>query len=153
MKAEEYLLRFLALNYRVEQYQKPLEAFLNDFVEYHRNDPNAVLDGFEAIFERTISVVEALYGDLAFAIYDVEANKQVVSAFNAALFDAEMVSVGRSKLSVADVTVSKKDRFQSALGQLFYDEHFRNAIGRATSDVAQVKHRVHALEQLMKKHL
>jgi uncharacterized protein DUF262 len=152
MKAEEFLLRFLAFHFRIDEYQKPLEAFLNSFVEYHRDDSDEVIEALEALFEKTLEGVDALFGDLTFAIYDYEHEYEIVSSFNAALFDAEMLAVSRTNLQANAVTPKKREAFIRDLGELFFDDEFRNAIGRATSDVNQVKRRVTALTSLVQKH-
>lgn len=151
MKAEEFLLRFLAMHHRLDQYQKPLESFLNDFAEYHRDDSPALLEGFNEIFERTMATVEAIYHQLAFSIFDITENNQVVSSFNAALFDAEMLSISRSNLTAEKISDKSRQDFLRALGNAFFDDDFSNSIGRATSDVSQVKRRVAVLNDLIKK--
>ena len=152
MKAEEFLIRFFAFHFRLNDYQKPLEAFLNTFTEHHRDDDEATLEAFEALFYRTIESVELLFGDLAFAIFDYQNNNQVVSSFNAALFDAEMLAVSRVMLSPKKITKAAKDSFLKDLGLAFYEDEFRNSIGRATSDVNQIRRRVALLDNLVTKH-
>lgn len=152
MKAEEFLLRFLALHHRLTDYQKPLESFLNDFTEYHREDSEALLDTFTDLFEGTLLILEKVYGSLAFSIFNVRDGNQVISSFNAALFDAEMLSISRSRLKQSSITSIARKAFIQELGISFFDEEFRNAIGRATSDVNQIKRRVLVLDDLVKKH-
>jgi len=152
MRAEEFLIRFLAFHFRINDYQKPLEAFLNAFTETHRDDSDAVIEAFEALFYKTIEVVELLYGELAFAIFDHQNGDAVISSFNAALFDAEMLAVSRAKLEPQRINASSRSAFLKDLGWAFYDEEFRNAIGRATSDVNQIKRRVAILDGLVARH-
>jgi hypothetical protein len=152
MRAEEFLIRFLALHFGLDQYQKPLEAFLNTFTEFHRDDSDDVLDGFEILFNQTIDAIESLFGDLAFAIFDHQNDDAIVSSFNAALFDAEMLAVSRTTLSPSQITPFSRHDFLRDLGREFYDDEFRNSIGRATSDVNQIKRRVATLHHLVVKH-
>src|SRR5882672_10805041 len=53
MKAEEFLVRFLAFHYGFDSYEKPLAGFLNDFTETNRDASGVRLSEFENVFERT----------------------------------------------------------------------------------------------------
>jgi hypothetical protein len=152
MKAEEFLVRFLAFHTRLEQYEKPLANFLNLFTEQHRNAPANILTEFANLFERTITVITALFGDLAFAIFDPRESYKVLSPFNAALFDAEMVAVSRANLKPQQIKDGKRKSFLAELGEMFYQEAFEQAIARATSDVERIKTRVHKMQALVAKH-
>lgn len=152
MKAEEFLIRFLAFHFRLEEYHKPLESFLNGFTEYHRDDSEATLDALEALVENTISLVDDIFGALAFTIYDSDADYEVLSSFNAALFDAEMVALSRSSVQIGTIKIHAKNAFLKELGEAFYDEAFGGSIGRATSDINQIKRRVDVLSDLVSRH-
>ena len=152
MKAEEFLIRFLAFHERLNEYQKPLASFLNTFVEHHREDTAEELEVLEQIFFRALEAAEALLGDLAFAIFDLKKGNEVESSFNAALFDAEMVAISRSGITAQQVTARKRAAFITDLGNELYDERFRIAIARATSDGALVKRRIGAVEKIIRAH-
>lgn len=152
MKAEEFLVRFLALHFDLESYEKPLAIFLNTFTERNRDAQPDRLDDFEIAFNGTLETVEALFGQEAFAIFDSRHGGKVLSSFNAALFDAEMVAISRSGLSTEDINDQKRADFMANLGELFYDEQFTRAIGRATSDEDRVQFRISAMQRLLKNH-
>lgn len=50
MKAEEFLVRFLAFHTDLENYEKPLANFLNTFTELNREAPEGTLDDFGVLF-------------------------------------------------------------------------------------------------------
>ncbi len=152
MKAEEFLIRFLALAVDFEHYEKPLAIYLNTFTERNRDASDAQLADFLSVFERTIETVEALFGDLAFAIFDTHANRKIISSFNAALFDAEMVAVSRSGLNAGDILDPQRQRFLASLGDLFYVEEFQKTISRATSDEDRVRSRIASIQHLISIH-
>lgn len=153
MKAEEFLVRFLALHTDFENYEKPLAIYLNTFTERNRDASDGRLDDFLTVFERTIQTVDTLFGDLAFAIFDPHAGGKIISSFNAALFDAEMVAVSRSGLNAGDIRIPNRAAFLASLGELFYVDDFQKTIARATSDEERVRSRIAFMQQLIATHL
>jgi hypothetical protein len=152
MKAEEFLVRFLAFHTRLEHYEKPLASFLNLFTEQHRDASEDVLVEFESIFDLTTEVVATVFGDLAFSIFDSHASNKIVSPFNAALFDAEMVAISRATLSPKQISNAKRKAFLAELGEMFYQEDFEQSIARATSDPDRIKTRIHKMQRLVARH-
>src|SRR5205807_65313 len=110
MKAEEFLLRFLALRFDFENYEKPLAAFLNIFAERHRDADEAQLRVFTTAITSAISGIASIFGALAFKVFDRQDNDRILSHFNAALFDAEMLSISRSEVDVATLSQAKRTR-------------------------------------------
>lgn len=147
MKAEELIMRFLALSHDFDNYKKPLAGFINAFVDTRRTMSPAEAEKFGVFFTSTLSKVRELFGDLAFKIFS--RTKVVESKFNAALYDAEMVAVAqlqaeRIKLNIASKTV------QDRLAHLFTeDEAFRRSISVATSDEQQVRLRVQKIKSIL----
>jgi hypothetical protein len=151
MKAEEFLVRFLALYYEFDNYQKPLAGFLNSFSERYRDASDAQLESFENIFQRAAKGVATLFGDLAFKIFDYRHEKRVISAFNAALFDAQMLAA--SRVDIGSFDVARRTQLIAELGELLYDEEFQKSVARATSDEAQIKLRTKMLSDLVRKYV
>lgn len=152
MKAEEYLARFLALHFNLENYQKPLANFLNEFTEQNREVPEQRLDEFDEVFRRAVDAIKSLFGDRAFAIFDMQMQGKVVSPFNAAVFDAELVAVSRSSLTSAQINESIRQSFLADVGELFYHPEFRRAISSATSDEDRVRTRIELMLATIRKH-
>lgn len=154
MKAEEFILRFLAFHFDLNNYEKPLAGFLNQFAESHRNADGEDLAQFKEVLHETVSRIERVFGEMAFKVFDVKKGNQILSHFNAALFDAEMVGVSRlSAADVAKIGPSERKRILAELGQLFYDDQFQRTITLATSDVAQIKTRVKIIHDLVAKYV
>ncbi len=149
MKAEEFLLRFLALHFDLDSYEKPLAAFLNTFVEKHRDAGDCQLAEFDAAISRAMSGVGALFGGLAFKVFDGGHGNRIISSFNAALFDAEMLSVSRSAVDVVDLPEQNRANIINSVAELFHDEAFRRSINLATSDAAQIRTRVNMLGDII----
>lgn len=149
MKAEEFLIRFLALHYGLESYEKPLAIFLNQFAADHRDPDDATISQYSNLFDWTIKGVENIFGDLAFAIFDIKSKYKIISSFNAALFDAEMIAVSRSNKIPKTVTKEQREAILNHVGMLFFDDNFQKAITRATSDSAQLHLRIQKMADLL----
>ena len=145
MKLEELVLRFLALHYEGDKYKKPLSGFLNSFAESNRNLTEDQKATFTEIFNRTTKVAQALYGKHAFNV--LETGRRVLSRFNAAIYDAEMIAAsefnGRKKLPPQAKVL---DTIEKLLAD---DVAFRKAVTQATSDEAQVKTRCQILTKTL----
>ena len=56
-KDEEIILRFFALYHSLEEYERPMKKFLNDFMESHRYLDDDLSEQFRNRFEGTIATV------------------------------------------------------------------------------------------------
>jgi hypothetical protein len=132
MRDQELILRFLALYFRVEQYSRPLKAFLNSYMGANRHfelqGPSQVSEAFLP----TISLVFSAIGPKAF---------KPKRALNAAVFDAVMVGVARrlSRGHLEDVAEVAR-RYAELLG----NEAFVAATERSTTDEESVRKRLEA---------
>lgn len=147
MKAEELVMRFLALSQDFSNYKKPLAGFINSFVDARRNIPEFDKKKLTELFTSTLAIVQTLFGDMSFKIFS---QKMVVeSKFNAALFDAEMLAVAQLHLEGREIHISTKE-VQTRLANLFVDDvGFRRAISVATSDEQQVRLRVQKIKEIL----
>jgi hypothetical protein len=152
MKSEEFILRFLALHSDLDTYEKPLSVFLNKFSEKNRDASVELLAEFSTQLTGAREAVTAIFGDLAFKVFDPRNANRVISQFNAAMFDAEMLAVSRTHLDAARLTREQRKRILSEASELFYNEQFQKAITLATSDVAQIKTRVKLLQDVIIRH-
>ncbi|MBX8465003.1 DUF262 domain-containing protein [Deinococcus sp. RIT780] len=150
MKSEELILRFFALHARVDNYKKPLTGFLNEYAESNKDLARFDLEKMQKLFEDTISIVIDVYGDIAFKIFDEQ--NEPVSGFNAALFDAEMVSISRNKIDRNRVTNKSKINFLRDVRNLLAQDEFAGYIGRATSDENAVKNRIASISEIVRRH-
>jgi hypothetical protein len=149
MKSEEFLLRFLALHFDLAAYEKPLAAFLNAFAEKHRDANEAQLEEFYATVSKAIQGVGAVFGGLAFKVFDRHNGDRIISSFNAALFDAEMLSISRSTVNVAALPELNRTSILNSVAELFHEEAFQRSINLATSDATQIRSRVKMLEDVI----
>lgn len=147
MKAEELVIRFFSFRYNFTNYKKPLANFLNEFCDANKEITNEQKTEFVNIFRIATKNVHALYGDLAFKIFDKDLKP--LNKFNAALFDAEMLSMSSYEEEI-EVNATKRQRFIKKLGELFYNDEFIKLISYSTSDRNPINKRVKILSDLVR---
>lgn len=149
MKGDELILRFLAFHYNSDNYAKPLNSFLNEFNQEKRNITSQEEEEITEVFTKTIANVKGLFGDYAFKIFDKKL--KILSKFNAALFDAEMLAVSKQMERNSTMWPSKPSiSFIKKIGGLFEKEEFLKSITRATSDEQSVKYRISEVHKVLK---
>jgi hypothetical protein len=145
MKREELVIRFFAFCDDLDGYTKPLSGFLNNYCDSHRALKQEEKEELSIGFEKTVECVSKVFGDLAFAIFDKDT--KVVSKFNAAVYDCQMVGLSRLMRKSTWQLPSRKAAI-SKMQQLFQDQAFVKQISKATSDEANVKSRISKFERV-----
>jgi hypothetical protein len=141
------------LHFDLSSYEKPLAAFLNRFSEHHRDASDKTIGDFKRVLSHAINGVDTVFGDLAFKIFTKGPAHQILSEFNAALFDAEMIAISRAPADVSKITQTNRSRMIGGLVELFQNEEFQKSVTLATSDVAQIKTRIKLMQDLVNKYL
>ncbi len=151
MKGEELIIRFFALHFNLPNYKKPLAHFLNDYCDKNKDISDEVKENFYALFMLTIQNVDNLYGELAFKIFDTKLRP--INKFNAALFDAEMLSLSQYD-DVIDVSKATSNNFVKELSNLFAEnEDFIKTISLSTSDKNNITKRIKIISKLVEKYV
>ena len=130
LKDQELVLRFLALYFDYEHYEKPMVEFLNKFATRHRVAETSFLDDAGAVFRKTIDVVWGAFGSEAF---------RPERSLNAAVFDSVMVGLG---MRLKAGPIADKEGLHQAYSALFEDREYRVAVSQATSNEASVEVRI-----------
>lgn len=130
LKDQELILRFLAMFFSSNEYERPMREFLNKFTDKHKDDEPKSLRKFEKIFRHTISFIHQSIGSKAF---------RPERALNAAVFDSVMVGLAKrlQKRPEPDPTA-----FKEAYDQLLSNEGYIERVSRATSNEDNVKFRL-----------
>ncbi|AIZ63167.1 hypothetical protein PK28_04715 [Hymenobacter sp. DG25B] len=148
MRSEELILRFFALYENFQEYKKPFVTYLNQFCETHRNTSKEQLSNWKGVFEQSIDSINKIYGDIAFKVYDADIKAK--KTFNAALFDAQMVSFARLTNKERLALVTKKEQVITATTKLLSDEKFISSVIAHTSDEGFVKYRINRFSDTIK---
>ena len=126
MKDEEIILRFLALFFNVDNYEKPMNSFLSDFMGENRNPSQLRLDEMKRIFLDTISYINTNIGLDAF---------RPKRNLNIAAYDSIMYTIAKNntKLNTDLLHCIKK---------LFDNPDYKKSISEGTTDPETIKTRI-----------
>jgi len=130
LKDQELILRFLALYFDSERYERPMAEFINKFAARHRNPGGEFLARASNTFEQTLTAYHRSLGREAF---------RPGRTLNAAIFDSAMVGLARrldAGPTPSDGEVA--DRYRA----LIADPEYAEATSRSTADEAFVKTRL-----------
>lgn len=130
LKDQELILRFLALYFDHEHYEKPMVEFLNKFALRYRTDTTEFLDNAARVFQETIDVVWHAFGAEAF---------RPERSLNAAVFDSVMVGVA---FRLRKGPIDNLEGLHRTYSALFEDRDYRDAISQSTSNETSVATRI-----------
>ena len=134
---QEYILRFFALR-NFMQYRPGMKSWLNKYMKSHQNDESAI-PGDKEQFTKTISIVNQVLGDDAFATIDYD-KKIVLNKFSATFYDSIMVSFAqfdKTKL------ITKADALRAAIDNVKKsDDEYHDACYAATGSRDRVIKRI-----------
>jgi hypothetical protein len=145
MRGAELIIRYLALTYELEKYEKPLATFLNNFARDNRRAGNA--DELSDSFKMTVDGVHELLGDNAFRLFAEDGAPD--NNVNAAVFDAQMVGFARSEVTRPDVNAQFRKRFRQEYIELQKSPEFLRSVTASTSDPPLVRYRIAAVRNLL----
>jgi uncharacterized protein with ParB-like and HNH nuclease domain len=130
LKEQEILLRFFALYYDLQSYERPLKTFLNKFMASNRNLDKYDSDILDKVIYPTIKYVNETLGKKAF---------RMGGRINAALFDSIMIGIAKSFEQGNSFT---KEKFISAYDKLLQNDSFTTLAKEGTADEATVRNRI-----------
>jgi len=146
MRGAELIMRFLALRFNLDAYEKPLATFLNKFAQRQRQRPAA--DQYEESFKAAVDGVNFLLGKNAFRLLKEDATE---GNFNAAIFDAQMVGFAKSGRSTDGVNERQRKIFLQEYRELQRDKDFFRSISASTSDPPLVRTRINMFKDLIER--
>jgi hypothetical protein len=123
----ELILRFLALYYGSNIYERPMTDFLSKFMHRHQNAPSEELAEMRALFQNTASTVLELLGERPCRIH---------AGINAAVFDSIFVAVARNVAAAREGTLA--DRYK----RLLKDSTYGRYVNSHTTDTEVVRLRI-----------
>ena len=129
----ELILRFLALYYDHERYEKPMDGFLNHFMRENQNLERFSENDLTLTFTQTLMTLHQGVGEFLFRL------PQKGAQFNNAIFDAVMVGVAK-RLTQGEITDLAS--LAKAYQVLIANSEFQAYVDRSTADTDKVKKRV-----------
>jgi hypothetical protein len=126
LKDQELILRFLAFYFFDVKYERPMNVFLNKFMEFHRELGKIRPEQFLETFTGTIDLIASTIGPKAF---------RPISTLNAAVFDSVVVAVAKR---MAAGPIKNSSDVQRQYNALLADKDFQESITRSTADEERV---------------
>jgi hypothetical protein len=145
MKAEELVVRFWALSEGLGAYEKPLATFLSTYAEENRSIDADKLDTLDADIRSAHKRVTSLFGSHSFSFARGGRYK-----FNAAVFDAQMLSCNKLTGSRFTALLANATQVREAYAQLERDPEYSKIVTLATSDKAALQGRVQRVTALLR---
>lgn len=130
LKDQELILRFLALYFDKNSYERPMNEFLNKFSNKRRQADEQFLNESRSLFTNTIDVILLSIGKQAF---------RPISTINAATFDSVMVGLARR---VSKGRIEDFQKVKIAYDELLADPEYARLISQSTSDESNVVSRL-----------
>lgn len=131
LKDQELILRFFALRFWRDKYERPMKDFLNRYTAANCKLQLQDEKTLRRTFEQAINVIREALGQKAF---------RLKTAVNAAILDAVMVGV--STRIEASGPITDIESLKAAYDSLLTKESFLTATGRATADEEYVRTRI-----------
>lgn len=131
LKDQELILRFLAFYFDHENYERPMNEFLNKFSSTHRSATPEFLANAETVFTSAVDIAIASLGTKAF---------RPVTSINAAVFDSVMFGLAKRLERGA---IENTDAIRNAYERLMGDPEYSTLISQSTSDESNVKARMY----------
>lgn len=129
-KDQELILRFFALYYNGQNYQRPLKGFLNNFMNENRKASAARISEMQQLFERTVIAAAESLGRSAFR---PERN------LNAAVVDAFLVGLARR---LDKGPLHNQAGLKPAADEVLANEQFQAVVTSSTTDVNAISRRL-----------
>jgi hypothetical protein len=130
LKDQELILRFFALYFNINNYERPIKEFLNKYMATNRSLHIHNADILRSMFKLSIDLISKTLGQRAF---------RPERALNAAVFDAVMVGLARR---LEKGSLSDNNQFIMSYDALLKDPEFNTATQFATSDAPSVQKRI-----------
>lgn len=129
LKDEELILRFLALFYWGDQYEKPMSDFLSRFAAKHRQIKPSDAKSWTDVFTSTIELIATSLEKSAF---------RPERSLNAAVFDSVMVGLAKR----LQTSKPQESEFKAAYSKLLSNPDYQKLTSSSTADKANVETRI-----------
>ncbi len=130
-KDQELILRFFALLFWEDKYERPMKDFLNRYAAANRDFQLQSRNELQNIFEETIITALKAFGKSAF---------RLKTAINAAVMDSVMIGLGHRLIKAGPIT--DMEFLKTRYDQLLKNEEFLSGVERATTNEENVRTRL-----------
>jgi len=130
LKDQELILRFFALYFWADRYERPMKNFLSEFMGSNRFLKPIHPDDMRKVFNDTVKLINQVFSSRAF---------RLERALNAAVYDSVMVGLAhRLERGMIKKTASLEGAYKSLLG----DNEYLSSVRTSTSNESNVANRL-----------
>ena len=143
---EELVLRWFAMHDELGKYRPPLNLFLSNYMNSHKDEDAEWLDARAAHFELTMQRISQVLGSHAFRLIDADGNalrdpenKPLPRGLNRALFDAQAMAFSWVTTPADEMD---KGAIVQSIARALIEGELQDAVRRATGDRARLHLRI-----------
>lgn len=149
MAFEELVLRFFALNERIDVYRPSLKRLLNLYMREHREPSREQLAAMRELFLITADKAFAVYGENCFRRATLADDVQWLATINSAVYDVVMLNFARVDVAPDALADRSSDIIEATIELMLFDEDFGDAISLATGDRSRLHRRVRLFAEML----
>lgn len=146
MEDAEYVLRFFALDARLDAFSGALRDELDQYMETNQFVKESELNKLEKKFHRAIGGCEEIWGANAFQRY---AESGWRAQFLAGMYDAEMLAVSRLTDQELAAAKANKVKIMNGTAKLFKKTDFERSVRQGTNTPSFIRSRVTSIHNLL----
>jgi hypothetical protein len=146
MVDQEYINRFIAFYFFLENYQGNMELFLNETLEKFDRLPMERREESEMNFEKAMHYSLLIFGNNAFR---KTSNPKKRQPLNKALFETISVNLSKTNISTLEAIVNEIEAFLIQYQNLLSEPLFLASISSGTGKKEKVDYRFFGVEQLL----
>ncbi|PIT87474.1 MAG: hypothetical protein COU31_02800 [Candidatus Magasanikbacteria bacterium CG10_big_fil_rev_8_21_14_0_10_40_10] len=126
MKDIELILRFFALYEKKEQYKKPMNDFISEFMRSKKDLTEEMKNQYKQLFQKIVTLINKEIPENPF---------RIKTGINIAVFDSVMVGIA----TVGPDTITD---FKKKYDNLLKDQEYLESVSKSTTDTERVKDRI-----------
>lgn len=146
MDDAEFVLRFLTLKERIDNFSGSLAKEMDDFMRRKQKAEAHEVDAIAASFDEALARCEDIWGDNAFRRPEGNGWRDQTLA---GMYDAQMIAVSNISAKVASKAKQLKKEVSEATRELFGQAEFDTAVRVGTNTPQRIRFRVKKMKELL----
>ncbi|MEX0408548.1 DUF262 domain-containing protein [Aquibium sp. LZ166] len=146
MSDAEFVLRFLTLRERFENFSGSLIREMDDFMRRKQKASSEEIEKLSHLFVDAIGRCERIWGNLAFRRPEGQGWRDQTLA---GMYDAQMIAASEVTEEVVEKAESSKPQVKHATRQLFSDPEFDKAVRTGTNTPQRIRYRIGKMRELL----
>lgn len=146
MDDAEYVLRFLTLNERLDQFSGNLVREMDDYMRRGQDNSSLFISSAEDQFNNAIVRCSEIWGDFSFRRPEGSGWRDQTLA---GMYDAQMISASLVSPNTVENAIFNSDKVIERTRDLFLNQEFDKAVRTGTNTPARIRLRVEMMRELL----